>query len=252
MKVDGTLSVALGTLGRPELTGSGMGSSAGGVGTAFTVPAGLLSLTQPVDVFITPPAIGLSLIRLTASPASPVENVAGSFGPMTGLPEGGTLGGAMGNNGIARLFFGPQTTSTTPCVGHQCALAGTVPLNYLGGGGEGMAVVAGLPVTVVGAVWNNLGVNETTPTRTFKVQKVAAGIPVTVTATAWDKRTANGAGSVQLVAPAVAKLSAGVLGALPVVGVLTLEFEAPEPGMLLLGGSAVLALVALARRSKGD
>src|SRR5690606_33605548 len=171
-----------------------------------------------------------------------------SFTPQA-LPNGGTLGGAMGNNGIAKLYFGPNTLtpSPTPCVGTGCPLAGSVPLKYIGGGGNGMAVVAGLPVTVIGAVWNNLGVNATTPTKTLKIQKAAAGIPITITVTAFDKRTPGGAGTLQLVAPVNAKLAAGGLGILPVVGVLTLQFV-PEPGTLLLVGSGIVGLVAFGRK----
>jgi len=253
MPVNGTLTVALGSLGGPSLTGSGIGSSAGGVGSAATVPAGLLALTSPVSVVITPPAIGLTLITLPATTGSPVTNQAGSFTPQApaqtpgdgGLPHGGTLGGAMGNNGIAKLYFGP-TTSLPSCTGTNC-IAGSVPLKYIGGGGNGMAVVAGLPVTVIGAVWNNLGVNATTPTKTLKIQKAAAGIPITITVTAFDKRTPGGAGTLQLVAPVNAKLAAGGLGILPVVGVLTLQFV-PEPGTLLLVGSGIVGLVAFGRK----
>src|SRR5690606_11558059 len=59
MPVNGTLTVTLGMFGSVELTGSGVGSSAGGVGSAATVPAGLFALTSPLSVPITPPALGV-------------------------------------------------------------------------------------------------------------------------------------------------------------------------------------------------
>jgi hypothetical protein len=236
MNVNGTLGVALGTLGGPTLTGSGVGSSAGGVGADFTLPAAFLNLTEPVSVAIEPPALGLSLITVPASAMAPVQNVAGAFGTGTTMfPLGGNLGGVMGNNGLAKLFFQNGTG------------AGTVPLNYIGGGGMGNVEIAGLPVTVVGAIWSNLGVSTMTPTKVTKITRAAAGIPITITVSAYDKRTAGGEGSVQLIAPANAKLSGGILGTLPVVGILTLEFSVPAPGAFLLFGSALLTLLAIAR-----
>jgi hypothetical protein len=95
-------------------------------------------------VLISPPAIGLSKITIPASVGNPVTNSAGSFTP----------GGAMSNDGIANLFF----TNGSP--------AGSVALKYVGGGGTGMALVAGLPVTIVGAIWTNLGVTIGDPTKT--------------------------------------------------------------------------------------
>src|SRR5690606_35358088 len=162
----GTLSVAFSDFGAgPAFVGSGVGSSAGGVGSPVTVPAGFLSITSTVAAPITPPALGMSLITVPASPGAPITNAAGSFAPGS-FPNGGTLGGAMANNALARFWFAPTTTQ--PCTG-GCP-AGTVPLKYFGGGGTGMGVLAGIPLTIVGAVWSNLGVDETTPTRVLKLQ----------------------------------------------------------------------------------
>jgi hypothetical protein len=224
--VNGTLTVILGTLGGPELTGSGTGESAGAFGLA-TIPQGLIALTVPVTVAIDPPAIGLSKITIPASPGAPILNDAGNFNP----------GGAMGNNGVSFLFF----TNGNP--------AGSVPLKYVGGGGTGMVEVAGLPVTVVGAAWTNLGVTAGDATKTVMFMEAPAGNAVTLTATAFDKRTAGGGGTVQLIAPALAKIFGGNLGNLPVIGQLTLQYS-PEPGALLLGGAAIAALLGLARRNR--
>jgi hypothetical protein len=224
LAVDGTLSVILGTLGGPALTGSGTGTS-NGFGATATVPASMIALVSPVSVAISPPAIGLSKITIPASVGNPVVNAAGSFTP----------GGAMGNDGISNLFF----TNNSP--------AGSVALKYVGGGGTGMALVAGLPVTIVGAIWTNLGVTVGDPTKTAMFMEAPAAIPLTLTATAFDKRTAGGVGTVQLVAPALAKIYGGNLGNLPVIGQLTLRYT-PEPGTLLLLGSGVVGLVAFGRK----
>jgi hypothetical protein len=220
LPVEGTLSVVLGPLGSPQLTGSGVGTSNGAFGLA-AIPAGLLALTGTRAIAISPPALGLGQITLMG----PVGNASGSFDP----------GGAMGNDGVANLFF------------TNGAAAGSVPLAYIGGGGTGMLVLTGLPVTVIGATWTNLGASAADPTRTTTIMEVAAGFAVTVTATAFDRRTAGGVGTLQLVAPVVARLVNGDLGQLPIVGVLTLRFV-PEPGTLLLLGSGVLGLVAFGRR----
>jgi hypothetical protein len=222
LAVDGTLAVVLGTLGGPQLTGSGIGTS-NGFGATATVPASLIALTVPATVLISPPAIGLSKITLMA----PIMNDAGSFDP----------GGAMGNNGVSNLFFTNNSA------------AGSVALKYVGGGGTGMGLVAGLPITVVGATWTNLGVVTATPTKMTVLMEAPAGIKLTLTATAFDKRTAKGAGELQLIAPAIAKINKGDLGNLPVIGQLTLNY-APEPGFILLFGAGALTLALVGRRSR--
>jgi hypothetical protein len=205
------------------MTGSGQGISNGAFGLA-TIPAGLLTGTGSVPV--TPPQ-EITLITVSDLTGGPVSNAAGSFHP----------GGAMGNDGIARFFFsggGPP---------------GSVPLVYVGGGGTGTARIGNLPVTVRGAVWTHLGASAGDPTRTLMITKTAGGIPITVTVTAFDQRTVSGQGSVQLVAPAIVDLFGGVVGHWPLIGVLRLEygFEVPEPSLLLLWGSGVVALVGLGR-----
>lgn len=219
LPVNGTFSVALGSLGGPSLTGSNAGVASNGFGSTVALPTNFVSMTGTATVAINPPALNLSKISVMG----PAGNTAG------------TVAGAMGNNAVAHLFF----TSAAP--------AGDVPLKYIGGGGTGMASVAGLPVTVVGATWTNLGVTGPGDVNTIMIMQVAAGNPVTLTASAYDNRTVNGAGTVQLVAPVLAKIFGGNLGNLPVVGILKLQFV-PEPGTLLLVGSGVVGLVAFGRK----
>jgi hypothetical protein len=224
LPVDGTLSITLGSIGTVVVTGSGTGSSAGGVGSSATVPAGLINGVVNVTVPITPPILALSKITVPA----PFANAAGSFAP----------NGAMANSLVANLFF----TTGSP--------AGSVPLFYVGGGlGTAKALISGLPLTLVGATFTNLGLSAGNPTVTTMVMKISASVPVTVTATAFDKRTAGGAGTLQLVAPATLKIFAGALGEMPVVGTLTLQFV-PEPGTLLLLGAGAAGLTSVARSKR--
>ena len=189
----------------------------------MTLPSHSLALWEPSTVPIDPPALNLSLITVMG----PAANTAG------------TVPGAMGNDAIANLFFTGG------------AAAGAVPLEYIGGGGTGMGIVGGVPVTIVGAVWTNLGVTSPTDVRTVMIATTAAGIPMTVTASAFDNRQhGNGRGTVQLVAPAFAKIFGGVLGTLPVIGVLTIDVPTPEPGTLLLVGGGLVGLAGLGRRQR--
>lgn len=224
LPLNGTLSVDFGFFG-VTLSGTGTGTSNGAFDLA-AVPAGVISQTSDLSVPIQPTQLGLSKLTIMASPTAPVVNFAGSFGP----------GGIMGNNAVANLFF------------TNGGFAGAVPLAYVGGGPILGCEFVCPPWTIIGVEWTNLGVSAGNVTKTTMVMGSPAGIPVTITATAFDKRTAGGAGTVQLVAPTMMKLYGGGLGSLPLVGTLTLQFV-PEPGTLLPVGSGVVVLVAANRRS---
>ena len=70
--------------------------------------------------------------------------------------------------------------------------------------------------------------------------------PSTVMGTGFDNRTANGAGTLQLVSPTVVAL--GALGSLAALATLTIGFAIPEPGTFVLLGSGLVAIGALRRR----
>jgi hypothetical protein len=74
---------------------------------------------------------------------------------------------------------------------------------------------------------------------------------ISASATAYDNRTANGVGTVQLVAPGRLLISNGSLGDLPVFATLTLTYT-PEPGTLVLLATGVAALAAIGRKRTGD
>lgn len=218
LPVNATLSVTLSTTLTVAFTGSGIGDSAGGIGSTAAIPAGLLSATG-VSVPISPPVLNLSLITVPV-----LSHGAATFSP----------NGALAHNAIANFFF----TNGFP--------GGSVPLSPVGGGGTATAVFAGIDITVIGATFSNLGLTTANPTVVTTISLTQAGIPITVSATAFDNRTAGGKGTVQLVAPASVLLFGGALGSLPLVGTLTLQFV-PEPGTMLLVGAGLAGLTAFGR-----
>lgn len=220
---NGTLSIQIGDLGGPVLTGAGI-ANAGAPGTPISIPAGgVFSLHTTAPVPISPAVLGVSLITIPAGAANDAAVLVSN--------------GVMGNSAVANLFF----TNGNP--------AGSVPLHPFGGGGTAMAIMAGLPITVVGGTWTNLGVGPGNYTEVITLMDLAANIPMTVAATAFDNRAANGSGVVQLVAPASVQIFAGNLGALPAIGVLTFYFGpvVPESATLLLLGAGLAGLATFAR-----
>lgn len=212
LPLNASVQVQIATLPPPTISGTAVSAMSVGGGLA-TIPAGVLVNTAAINISINPPFVGL--VAVTA-PANSISNPAGSF----------NVNGAMGLNGDT--FF----------LTEMGANAGGVPLAPIGGGGMTSASIAGLALTINGATWMG-------GTQVFTFMGGAAAIPIVATATAFDNRTVDGAGTVQLVAPATADL--GILGALPVFGVLTLEY-APEPGYLLLLGAGGLTLALAGRR----
>jgi hypothetical protein len=197
------------------LTGSGVGTSIGG-GIA-TLPAGLFAGNPAVFVPIAPTLLGLGALSV---PAGIAGNAAGAFAP----------GGAMGLAGSV-YFFGTDNLG-------NLSIVGSVSLAPIGGGGNAAGYIGPLNLTLEGVTWMG-------GTAVFSAMSAALAIPFSVAATAFDNRTANGAGTLQLVAPTRANL--GVFGFAPVFGVLTLTYT-PEPGTLTLLGAGVAALAMIGRR----
>jgi hypothetical protein len=197
------------------LTGSGLGGSVGG-GVA-TIPAGIFSGNQAIVVPISPTLNGL--LSSVTVPANSIANAAGSFGP----------NGAMGLSG-AIFFYGEVGT-------------GWIPLAPIGGGGGALAALV-LNGSLNGATWMG-----GTAIFTSMGISVAFGKGVTARATSYDNRTAGGAGTIQLVAPA--RWWHEPLGSTPAFGILTLTYT-PEPGTLTLLGAGVVALAMIGRRKQEE
>ena len=118
----------------------------------------------------------------------------------------------------------------------------TIPLSVVGqAGASTIANAMGITITVIGQGWTTgtatvTGVTATTP---------STAVINTVFATGSDNRTAGHAGTVTLVTGFQAITN--VAGTLPGFAIQSLTFV-PEPGTLLLLGSAVAGLAILGRR----
>ena len=217
LPVTGTYLVQLATLPTVTLSGTGSASSAGAAGSAHTLPSGFFTVATPISIPIMPTFTALDSFSVPTG----VHNVAGSFGPNGAMPLVGSV-----------AFF----ANGNP--------AGFVPLTPVGGTGMAAFQLGGLNGTLSGATFQGAG--GPTPL-VFVLANAALAIPITVTATAYDNRTAGGVGAVQLVAPATGNI--GIFGAIPVFGVLQIEYT-PEPGTWLLLGGGLTALGAAARRAR--
>ncbi len=171
------------------------------------------------------------------------QNLSGSFSGISGGPPGG---GAMGLSGIAKvcLLFAPCPYANIP-----------LPLTpTAGGAGFGIGGTRTTPgavaVTLQHAPWT-IGqpvMTIHTPNSNVTSPLLPAGFahgPASLTSS-----TAQLSGALQLVT--VSKVFTSLTGGLPempLIGILTLSFI-PEPGTLLLLGSAVPALAVFGRRRR--
>jgi hypothetical protein len=214
LPVSGSVSLIIATLPPPTLTGSGLGDT-NAPGGSFSVPAGLFAGNPFISVPISPTFIGLTNVTV---PANSINN------PQATFTAGG---GTMGLSGSA--FF-------------NSGAAGSVPLAPIGGGGTALANIQGIPLKVVGALW------QYSANKVFTAMGSALANAISATATAYDNRDALGIGTVQLVATGYALVGAGgSLGNLPVFGTLTLTYT-PEPGTLLLLGTGIAGLAVIGRK----
>lgn len=206
------LSVAIGAL--PPITiGQSPTSipvdvSSGGGSFALTSAVFASTVVIPTELFT-----GVSLISSLNVTAS---NGAGTFTASGGNNNG--FGGVAGLQGGA-------------VVGVLAGLINLViPLSVVGQGGVIQAGAAALLVTVTGHVWT-----------TGAAVVTGAGTPGTSTLTGYDNRnTTSHGGAVQLVSPI--RILTNAAGNLPGFGIKTLRFV-PEPGGLMLLGSAIAGLV---------
>jgi hypothetical protein len=219
-----TLSFTIGTLPTVTISQSPdpvpvLVSSGGG---SFAEPAGLFAtaLVMPVDLFT-----GVSLI---SSLNVTLSNATGSFTAAGGTF--GAFGGAGALAGLARVGV------------LAGALNISVPLSVVGAGGKVATGVAALNVTVTGHRWT-LGPVALTHVTTVTE---SGALVNTVTLTGYDNRSADHAGTLQLVTP-VRIFTNAIGGGFRGLAVQTLTFV-PEPGTLLLVGPGIAGLVIVGRR----
>jgi len=221
-----------------------------GAGSAQVTDDGsfhLLSLLLPAGAF-GPITTSLPVIidSFNSVVFTDVGNLAGSFTGISGGPPGG---GAMGISGIAKLCF-----IFAPCgspIHIPFPLAPTAGGVGFGIGGTATATAWGgaLGVTMQNASWTIGQPTMTihTPDSAISAPTLPGGFahgPASLTSS-----TARPSGALQLVT--VSKVYTNLTGnpESPAVGILTLHFV-PEPGTLLLLGSAVATLGVVARRRR--
>jgi len=220
---DGEIAIRVATLEPVLVAGSGVatvnGSAAGIHLNSFSLPASTFAKTRLVIPVTDPSAFPISGIAVTA------HNGGGAFTGGTGT---GALGGPMPILGVAKVcLFGTCSA----------ALANlSVPLSVVGVG-DVAAVTGDVNLTVVGAPWTS----GTAVAGTLSAMGFAHG-PASLTSS-----TAQNRGAVRLVTPIFISTSLAAAAVIPAFGFLTLHFV-PEPGTMLLGGTAIVGLVAFGRR----
>jgi hypothetical protein len=217
LPLQATYTISAGGLPPLGITGSGIGSS-NGFGGSSSIPAGVFAGNAAASVPIVPTFVGLTSLSI---PADSVNHGAATLSP----------GGAFGLSGS--VFFNGSTGPLIPI------------FPYGGGGPDIITIMGGLPFKVVGATW------QYDAAKVFTGMGSALANAISASATAYDNRTANGVGTVQLVAPGRLLISNGSLGDLPVFATLTLTYT-PEPGTLVLLATGVAALAAIGRKRTGD
>jgi len=214
----GFLAIQVATLAPVAVPGSGVATvgPSGHLGS-LALPASPFAGTAIVVPVTDPAAAPILGIQAT------VHNGAGSF-------SGGSLGGLMPLNGVAKVCL------FAPCAAPPPANV-SVPVSVVGAGGIA-AVSALVNVTVIGAPWTA----GTAAVGTLTAMGFQHG-PASLTSS-----TAAPSGSVRLVTPVFVSTNIGASAVVPTFGILDLHFV-PEPTTLLLLVSGVAGLVLLGRRS---
>jgi hypothetical protein len=216
-----SLTIRFGSLGEVVASGSGTGTSTGAGGIA-SIPAGVFSiaLTTPInppllviEAFgVGAPGVGLSTSTL---PLPAGTNQALSFGGVTGT---------MGLDSSAYLI----TASGVVVPGIPLAIVGV-------GGTKKVSYLGGLVMFTVAANPYQLGM--------VTVMGGLQGAVSTLMATGFDNRVGPGLTGLQLVSPTM--VSAGALGSIPVISIITFV---PEPTTFALVVVGLAALAGLRRR----
>jgi hypothetical protein len=189
--------------------------------TALSLPGSTWSTTGLVDPVTDPGAFPVAGLQVTAHAAG---------GALAGVAGAG-FGGVLPLNGAAKV-----------CLYAACGLSGnisniSVPLSVVGAGGYAQ-VIGAVNLTIVGAPW-------TTGT-------AAAGTLTAMGGVEPPSNTAAGSGMLALVTPFFIASPIAAYSLMPGIATLSLHFV-PEPGTLLLVGSAVAALGAGgARRRRAE
>jgi hypothetical protein len=221
----GSIAVQIATLPPVVLTASGVSTVNGSAGvghlTGLEIPAGVGSIADFVVPVTDPAAFPIQGVQVTAM------NGVGDF-----AVEGGTLVGTMAIEGVSRVcLFAPCSVPPPANV--------NVPLTVVGQGGT-TTVSALVNLTVVGAPWTTGTGSVGTITQMGFAHGPASG----------TSSTAVDGGVVRLVTPVFVSTNIGASAVLPVFGILTLTFGAPEPGQLALASGAIAALIAMGVRRR--